>query len=70
MRSYDRAWIAAVLTGQVALGAILGGAAQGLLAYGLIFYAMPAAGLGLLDAARELAALDLPMRLIRFIAGG
>jgi hypothetical protein len=58
-----------VLTGQVALGAILGVAVQALLAYGLIFYAMPAAGLGLLDAARDLAALDLPMRLIRLVAG-
>jgi hypothetical protein len=68
--SYDRAWIAAVLTGQVALGVILGVAVQALLAYGLIFYAMPAAGLGLLDVARDLAALDLPMRLIRLLAGG
>jgi hypothetical protein len=31
---------------------------------------MPAAGLGLLDLARGLAALDLPMRAIRFFAGG
>jgi hypothetical protein len=64
VRSYDRAWIAAVLTGQVALGAMLGITGQALLAYGLIFHAMPAIGLGLLDLARSLAALDLPIRLI------
>ena len=59
----------AVLTGQVALGAILGVGVQALLAYGLIFYAMPAVGLGLLDMARGLADFDLPMRLIRLFAG-
>jgi hypothetical protein len=69
VRTFDRAWIAAVLTGQVALGAILGVAAQLFLAYGLIFHAMPAVGLGLLDVARNLAALDLPMQLIRLLAG-
>ena len=69
MRSYDRTWIAAVLTAQVALGVILGVAVQALLAYGLIFYAMPAVGLGLLDLARGLADLELPMRLIQLIAG-
>jgi hypothetical protein len=31
---------------------------------------MPAAGLGLLDLARGLAALDLPARAIVFFAGG
>jgi len=69
VRSYDRTWIAAVLTAQVALGVILGVAVQALLAYGLIFYAMPAVGLGLLDLARGLADLELPMRLIQLIAG-
>jgi hypothetical protein len=67
--TYDRAWIAAVLTVQAALGAILGVAVQALVAWGLIFYAMPAAGLGLLDLARGLAKLDLPMRLVQFLAG-
>jgi hypothetical protein len=69
VRTYDRAWIAAVLTGQVALGVILGVGMQALLAYGLIFYAMPAVGLGLLDVTRGLADLELPTRLIRFLAG-
>jgi hypothetical protein len=61
---HDRAVIAAVLTAQAALGAILGVAVQALVAWGLIFHAMPAVGLGLLDLARSLAALDLPMRVI------
>ena len=69
VRSYDRAWIAAVLTGQVALGVILGVGVQALLAYGLIFYAMPAVGPGLLDIARDFADLELPTRLIQLLAG-
>jgi hypothetical protein len=67
---HDRAWIAAVLTMQAALGAILGVAVQAFVAWSLIFHAMPAAGLGLLDLARSLAALDLPMRVIVFLSGG
>jgi hypothetical protein len=35
-----------------------------------IFHAMPAVGLGLLDLARSLAALDLPVRVIAFLGGG
>ncbi len=66
--TYDRAWIAAVLTLQAALGAVLGVAVQAVVAWGLIFHAMPAAGLGLLDLARRLAALDLPARVIAFFA--
>jgi hypothetical protein len=62
--AYDRAWIAAVLTLQAALGAILGVAVQAAVAWGLLFYAMPAVGLGLRDLARGLAALDLPARVI------
>jgi hypothetical protein len=67
--TYDRAWIAAVLTMQAALGAVLGVAVQAAVAWGLIFHAMPAVGLGLLDLARGLAALDLPARVIAFFAG-
>jgi hypothetical protein len=69
VRSYDRAWIAAVLTAQAALGAVLGVAVQALVAWVFIFHAMPAAGLGLLDLARGLAALDLPTRAIAFFTG-
>jgi hypothetical protein len=69
VRTYHRAWIAAVLTGRVGLGVIIGMAVQTILAYGLIFYAMPAVGLGLLDVARDIAAPDLPMRLIQLLAG-
>jgi hypothetical protein len=66
---YDRAWIAAVLTAQAAFGAVLGVAVQAVVAWGLVFYAMPAVGLGLLDVARNLADLGLPTRLIEFVAG-
>lgn len=66
--TYDRAWIAAVLTAQVALGVLLGVAVQGLLAYALLAHAMPATGLALLDICRGLADLDLPARLIRLAA--
>jgi len=57
-----------VLTGQVALGVVLGVGVQVLLAYGLIFYAMPAS-LGLLVHAHSLADLELPMRLRQLSAG-
>jgi hypothetical protein len=60
--AFDRAWIALVLTLQVAGGVFLGVAAQALLAVGLIRYVMPWAGLGLLDMARAVAAFDLPAR--------
>jgi hypothetical protein len=62
-------WIAAVLTLQAGLGVVLGVTVQALIGWGLIFYAMPAVGLGLLDLARGLAELDLPARLIHLIAG-
>ena len=69
MPVYDRAWIAALLTAQAALGAVLGLAAQAPVAWGLIFHLMPAAGLDLLDLARDVAALELPTRVIAFFAG-
>lgn len=62
--AYDRAWIALVLTLQVAGGIVIAFAAQALLAVGLIFYAMPSVGLGLLDLARTVAAFDLPGRIL------
>ena len=63
--AFDRAWLALVLTLQVAGGVILGVAAQALLAVGLIAYVMPWLGLGLLDLCRDVAAFDLPMRVGR-----
>lgn len=62
--AYDRAWIAPVLTLQVAGGIVIAFAAQALLAVGLIFYVMPNVGLGLLDLARSVAAFDLPGRIL------
>jgi hypothetical protein len=66
---FDRAWIATVLTAQVAAGAALGIAAQGFLAVGIIGYAMPWLGLGLLDMARDVAAYNLPARVGQLIGG-
>jgi hypothetical protein len=65
MPAFDRTWLALVLTCQVFAGAFLGIAAQAFLAIGVIFYILPWLGFGLLDAAREVAAFDLPMRVLR-----
>ena len=59
---FDRRWIALVLTIQVAVGAIMGIAAQALLAVGVIFYIMPWLSFGLLDITRDVAAFNLPLR--------
>jgi hypothetical protein len=48
----------------VSIGVIPGVAAQTLLAYGVIFYAMPAAGIGMLAVAHK-----LPMLLTRLLTG-
>jgi hypothetical protein len=54
---------------RIALGAVLGVAVQVFVAWSLIVHVMPAAGIGLLEVARNLAALDLPARVIAFLAG-
>jgi hypothetical protein len=59
---FNRPWIAAVLTTQVAIGAALGIAAQALLVVGIMGYVMPFFGLELLDMARGVAAFNLPAR--------
>jgi hypothetical protein len=59
---WDRAWIAGVLTAQVAMGAALGIAAQALLVVVIIGYVMPFFGLELLDMARDVATFNLPAR--------
>jgi hypothetical protein len=61
--AWDRAWIAAVLTGQIAVGAVLGLAAQIAVVVGMIGYVMPWLGFGLLDLAQATATLNLPLRL-------
>jgi len=66
---FDRHWIALVLTLQVFIGALLGIAAQAVLAVGVIFYLMPLLGLGLLDLARDVAAFNLPLRVGQLFAG-
>jgi hypothetical protein len=66
---FDRAWIALVLTAQIFLGALLGIAAQALLAIGIIGYAMPWLGLRVLDIARDVADFNLPERVWVLVIG-
>jgi Putative MetA-pathway of phenol degradation len=66
---FDRAWIATVLTAQVAVGAALGIAAQAFLVVGIIGYVMPWFGLGLLDMARDVATFNLPARVGQLFGG-
>src|SRR5262249_10493880 len=63
--TYDRTWLALVLTCQVFAGAFLGIAAQAFLAIGVLFYILPWMGFELLDAAQAVADFDLPMRVLR-----
>ena len=59
---FDRAWIATILTAQVAAGTALGIAAQVFLVSVNIGYVMPFFGLELLDMARRVADFNLPAR--------
>ena len=59
---WDRHWIAAVLTTQVAEGVALGIAAQAILVWVIIGQVMPFFGLELLDLARDVAEFNLPAR--------
>jgi hypothetical protein len=59
---WDRHWIAAVLTAQVAAGAALGIVAQVFLVVVIIGYIMPWFGADLLAMARDVAAFNLPAR--------
>jgi hypothetical protein len=67
--TFERNWIALLLTTQLFLGAFCGIVAQVLLAVGMVFYVMPSFGLRLLDTARDLAALDVPRRLVESLLG-
>ena len=65
---FDRAWIATVLTAQVAAGAVLGIAAQVFLVVVIIGYVMPLFGLELLDMSRDVADFNLPVQ-VRHLLG-
>jgi hypothetical protein len=67
---FDRAWIATVLTAQVAAGAALGIAAQVFLVWVIIGHLMPFFGLELLDMARGVADFNLPARVGQFFGVG
>ena len=62
VRSYERTWIALVLAVQTVGGVILGIVVQALIFWAVIAYVMPWFGIGLLDMARDLVALNLPER--------
>jgi hypothetical protein len=59
---FNRAWIATVLTAQVAAGAALGIAAQAFLVVVIIGYVMPWFGANLLGMAHDVADFNLPAR--------
>jgi hypothetical protein len=59
---FDRAWIATVLTAQVAAGAALGIAAQVFLIWVIIGYVMPFFGPEMLGMACDVAAFNVPVR--------
>lgn len=67
--TFDRAWMAAVLTLQVFVGAFLGIAAQLFLAWVLLFHIMPWAGLNVLDMARAVACFDVPAKIGHLFVG-
>src|SRR5262249_27427453 len=63
--AFERNWVALVLSCQGVAGALLGVAAPAFLAIGVIFYILPWMGIELLDTARNVAAFDVPMRVLR-----
>jgi hypothetical protein len=67
--TFDRNWIALVLTLQIVVGALFGIVAQAILVVVVIGYVMPWLGLGLLDLAHDVAAFNLPLRIGQLFAG-
>ncbi|NPU12050.1 hypothetical protein HL666_14860 [Bradyrhizobium sp. 83002] len=67
--TFDRAWIALVLTAQAFLGVSLGVAAQGVLAVGVIGYVLPWFGFRILEFARQIAEFNLPERIWSLLIG-
>ncbi len=62
MPKFERAWIATILTTQVAGGVALGIGAQAFLIVVIIGYIMPSFDLRLLDFAQQVEAFNLPAR--------
>jgi hypothetical protein len=63
---FNRAWIAIVLTLQIALGVILGIAAQVFFIVIILGFVMPWLGIGLFEMAGEIVTLNLPARVGKF----
>jgi hypothetical protein len=67
---FDRTWLAVALTLQTFLGAILGVAAEAVLAFGMVAYIMPGASLDLFELAHAAADFNVPQRVFQLIGGG
>jgi hypothetical protein len=67
--SFNRQWITLLLTLQAFVGAAIGIALQGLLAYLVIWWIVPLFGLDLLDLARTITAPDIPGQAIAAVFG-
>jgi hypothetical protein len=63
----DRTWIALVLTVQILAGVLLGVAARALLVVGIFQYVLPIIWLELFDLAGDVAALDLPGKVLSLL---
>ena len=61
---FHRVQIAALLAGQVVIGAALGIAAQAAFVFVIFTYAMPLLGLEMLEVSRFVAGLNLPSQLL------
>jgi hypothetical protein len=68
--TFDRTWIALVLTGQVFVGGASGNCSAGIFGdrRDLLFFALH--WLRLLDTARDVAAFDLPGKVLSLLWGG
>ena len=64
----DRSLVALALTIQIIFGVVFGIMTQIFLLWAVVFKAMPAVGLCLLDVARAIANYNLPLRIVYFFA--
>jgi hypothetical protein len=63
----SRSQIAALLASQTLIGVALGIAAQATLVFVLVRYALPYLGIGPLETAQSVAALDLPFQIANLL---
>lgn len=68
--SYNRPWMALLLTSQWFVGAVLGFAARRTMVYAVLWRLLPAFGPNLVDLARSLARADYPGTLLICLLAG